>query len=83
MQVGYQESGSFSAFIYTKGWIRAPSAAPNNDLIFLKTIQSYSSFDPEISAAVLQKFTNDLWYLSKKLVCLTLFDDSVSLQIKK
>jgi len=66
---------------YVKYWFTctSPNEAPKNDLEFLKAIHTYQ--DKEVSQVALTAFS--LWYLSETLVCLSLFDDSVTVDEKQ
>ena len=75
----------FVVRIYLKAWITAPlaSSAPNSDLMLLKSLLDYSEIHSVISQAASAKFSKHLWYLSKELVCLALFDSQVSTATKR
>ena len=67
-------------------WFKAPSPfdSPYNDLKFFKKLslskgfKLISNFHLNLLMKVLQKFENHLWYLSERLVVLSLFSDKVS-----
>lgn len=69
----------FTITIYVKAWFSATDAcnAPCNDLLLLQTLESFEAIDSLIAQVALQKLKGHLWYLSKDLVCLTLFSDHV------
>ena len=75
----------FVVNIYVKYWFMAPLSvcAPANDLKLLKDLDLYKSYDSQVYAAVFNKMTNHLWYLSEFLVCLALFDDDTSIETKR
>ena len=81
---GLRRMSIFISLIYTKVGLEAPLtvAAPNNDLKLLKVLVEYAKIDPELSAAVIDKFSHHLWYLSGELVCLAFFDEQVDLKTK-
>ncbi|KAK3915902.1 Phosphoenolpyruvate carboxylase [Frankliniella fusca] len=54
--------------------------APALDLELLRSLSEHK--EPHLKAAF-QKLTNHLWYLSERLVCFALFDESVSLAEKR
>lgn len=75
----------FIVFRYINPWYTSPLAigAPNNDLIFIKSLIEFKDVDKNISDATLHKFSNHLWYLSPELCILSLFDTNVDITIKK
>lgn len=70
---------------YVKAWISCESGihAPNNDLHFLKAINSFQSVDRDISGAVVNKLSNHLWYLSDECIAFAIFDENVSVKCKR
>ncbi len=60
-----------------KLWFRASgvAAAPHEDLLLLETLRSYP--DRTLADAASKKLRNHLWYLSKEMLPLAFFDDSV------
>ncbi|XP_044575051.1 uncharacterized protein LOC123258862 [Cotesia glomerata] len=68
-----------------KIWFSATSAitAPNNDLTLIQDLISYDKINPLISKNASTKMAKHLWYLSEELSVLSLFDMSVSPEIKK
>ena len=68
----------FVTTTYVKWWFTctSPNEAPKNDLEFLKAIHTYQ--DIEVSQVAITAFSRHLWYLSETLVCLSRFDDSVT-----
>ncbi|KAK3931222.1 Homoserine kinase [Frankliniella fusca] len=73
---------TFLAMYYVKAWFLCPVAvkAPAADLELLRSLSERK--EPHMKAAFL-KLANHLWYLSEKLVCLALFDESVSVAEKR
>ena len=61
--------------------LEAAITAPNNDLQFRRRLICFP--DSGIIKATSKKFTNHLWYLSKSLVLLAVFDPSVRVEIKR
>ncbi|CAH1114867.1 unnamed protein product [Psylliodes chrysocephalus] len=74
----------FIVLLYIKAWYCAPSAihAPRKDLEFMKNLLNYKKINKNISEVASKKFSTHLWYLSEQLICLSLFDDNVSAEIK-
>lgn len=74
----------FIVLVYIKAWYCAPSAiqAPRQDLEFMKDLLNYKKINKNISEVTSKKFSNHLWYLSEQLICLSLFDNNVSAEIK-
>ena len=68
-----------------KAWMEAPltACAPNNDLHLPKTLVKYENINTKISKAVSTKLASHMWYLSKELVRLALFDRNVSNSMKQ
>lgn len=81
---GLRDLCIFFASIYVRAWTTAPLAAkaPNHDLHLLKSLQNYSSVNPQISKSTLHKMLGHLWYLSEELVALAFFDDEVIAEVK-
>ena len=81
---GLRELCIFFARVYVRAWHIAPisTAAPNNDLQFLKSLLAYSAINTAISKATSRKMADYMWYLSEKLVGLALLDSAVSCDIK-
>lgn len=70
--------------VYLKNWFQATDAikAPNNDLNLMKNIRRLRSVMPDVVVSTLDKMMRHLWYLSEKLVILSLFDENVSIDAK-
>ena len=66
--------------LYLKAWYTAPIAAeaPRRDLELLKQIDAYKAVNTGLAAVALKKFSNHLWYINEKNICLALFDKDVT-----
>ena len=75
----------FFSRICVKAWITAPLAvkAPYRDLFLLKCLKKYADINDAISEVTTEKMACHLWYLSKEVVGLSLFDDDVMPSIKE
>lgn len=75
----------FIVLFYVKIWFTAPNAisAPNSDLKLVKDLIEFRKIYPEIANAALDKLSRHLWYLHEQLACLSLFDETVSVEEKK
>lgn len=73
----------FLTRVYVKYWFGCEQAieAPRRDLQLIKDAIDY--FDKRVSAVLLDKIKNHLWYLSEEAVGLALFDSEVSLETKR
>ncbi|XP_044579240.1 uncharacterized protein LOC123261589 [Cotesia glomerata] len=82
---GLRQFCIFIVMVYVKAWFSSTSAtsAANHDLEFMKNLIEYSKINSLISSATCEKMTSHLWYLSDELAILSLFDDTVPLNIKK
>lgn len=71
--------------LYVKPWFECTKAinAPLQDFDFVKNVVKYSENDSAISAAVVKKMTNHLWYLSEENIGLAFFDSRVSFEEKR
>ncbi|GBN25645.1 hypothetical protein AVEN_184859-1 [Araneus ventricosus] len=49
---------------------------------FLKSLKAYENVNESISKAALQKFSQNLWYLTDEIAVLALFDDDVDEETK-
>lgn len=69
---------------YIKYWFQTTDAikSTNNDLNMLKDINSLNEIMPAVAKPALGKLKRHLWYLSEKLVALSFFDESVSVDTK-
>lgn len=56
--------------------------APHQDLTLLQNLIKYRDINAEVSEAALSKLSGHLWYLSEDCAALSLFDDTVSSEIK-
>ncbi|XP_073972974.1 uncharacterized protein [Rhodnius prolixus] len=75
----------FIVIVYVKAWFSSTSAtsAANHDLEFMKNLIKYKQINPLISSVTCEKMTLHLWYLCDELAVLSLFDDTVPVNIKK
>ena len=75
----------FAVFCYVPRWITAliPSSASQNDLNFLKRLETYKNTDKVCSDAAIRAFQNHLWYLTEELSVLGLYSNNVSPQVKE
>lgn len=82
---GLREMCCFIVLIYVECWFTAPSAvqAPRRDLNLMKALLNYSATNSDISAATSETLKRHLWYLSEENVGLSLFDEEVSLSVKR
>ncbi|XP_025270393.1 uncharacterized protein LOC112639732 [Camponotus floridanus] len=82
---GLRQLCIFIVMVYVRAWFSSTSAtsAANHDLKFMKNLIKYRQINPLISSATCEKMTLHLWYLSDELAILSLFDDTVPLNIKK
>ena len=60
-----------------------PSAAPTNDLSFLKMAKSYEITNKGISRAAVEAFLRHMWYLNEALIALAFIDDGVDSSTKR
>lgn len=74
----------FIVKIYVKVWIEAPIAAkaPNQDLLFIKSLFAYKNVNENVSNATLGKFRNHLWYLAAETVGFSFFDETITSETK-
>ncbi|XP_057335392.1 uncharacterized protein LOC130674123 isoform X3 [Microplitis mediator] len=82
---GLRQFSIFIVVLYLKAWFSSTSATTtaHHDLQFLKNLIEYKRINPLISAATCEKIILHLWYLSNGLAILSLFDDTVPLEMKK
>lgn len=82
---GLRDICIFLIKIYLKVWFGSTSAisAPLQDLNFIKDMIQYSETDSEISAAIMKKMCNHLWYNAGFTVALAFFDSKVSYEEKR
>lgn len=71
--------------IYIVSWFNAPIAikSPHQDLNMAKNLYEFRSIHKKISDAATSTILRHLWYLSEELIGLALFDDTVSVEIKR
>lgn len=82
---GLRQLCIFIVVLYLKAWFSSTSAtaAAHHDLQFLKNLIEYKRINPLISSATCDKMILHLWYLNNELAILSLFDDTVPLEMKK
>ena len=82
---GLRQFCIFIVVLYLKAWFSSTSAttAADHDLQFLKNLIEYKRINPLISSATCEKMILHLWYLSNELAILSLFDNTVPLEMKK
>lgn len=70
----------FVVRFYIKVWFRSTSAAKaaNLDFTYLREMHNYKETDKKLSAAVVDKICNHLWYLSEERIAFSFFDLSIS-----
>lgn len=75
----------FVILFYIKVWYNSTSAiqAPNNDLEFMKNLIQSKNIDPPVLQRACQKMIEHLWYLNEELATISLFDNNVSVDVKK
>lgn len=71
--------------VYIHHWYECkhPAKAPANDLRLLKELDDYKAIDSIISQAGLERFRQHLWYLSRSLIPLALFDPDLDIVTKE
>jgi hypothetical protein len=76
---------AFIVKIYIKYWctVTNVSEAPFNDITLIRTLNTYKSDDKNIAEACLSKFLNHLWYLNEECIVFSIFDERISLEIRK
>lgn len=82
---GLRDVCIFLARIYIRAWIGCtnPINAPNQDFNFIRDSIEYAQIDAPVSAAILKKMNNHMWYLSAEPMALAFFDSNVSLEQKR
>lgn len=80
---GLRDVCLFLVKIYVKVWFECPNAisAPFLDLNFIQNVIKYP--DSKVSAVILKKYSNHLWYLWDETVALAFFDKNVSFEEKR
>ncbi|GBP05956.1 hypothetical protein EVAR_3229_1 [Eumeta japonica] len=75
----------FILLFYIEAWFTATSAilAPNKDLELMKKLFSDKHIIPAVSKEACRKMKEHLWYLNNELATISLFDDNVSVDIKR
>lgn len=70
---------------YVQAWFSSTNAieAPLNDILFLKTLEAYKSYNKRIANVALKKIINHLWYLNPECITFSIFDDRVDNHTKR
>lgn len=68
----------FIVTVYIEAWLKASY----QDLLFIRKFYNYSSIDVNISRIALNKFRNNLWYITPEAVALAFFDTNIFCSIK-
>jgi len=84
-ETALREMNLFGCLLCTKAWTvcESPTAAPGNDLNFLKLVKKYEAINKGISNAAVRALLRHLWYLSEELIALAFFDDAVNNAMKR
>lgn len=82
---GLRQVCIFVILFYIEAWYTATSAilAPNRDLELLKKLILNKNINPAVSQEACRKMKEHLWCLNNELAKISLFDDNVSVDIKK
>lgn len=82
---GLRDICIFLVKMFVRAWFGSTNAicAPLQDLKFIKDGIKYSETDADISAAVIKKMSNHLWYLNDETVALAIFDSKVPFAEKR
>lgn len=82
---GLRDICIFLVKLYMKAWFGCTNAisAPIQDLNFIKATIKFSETDSSLSAAIIKKMCNHLWYISDETVALAFFDSKVSFEEKR
>ena len=77
------ECARFQALIYVKYWYMSPIAAkaPLNDLEYYEKLLNWRFVSNQHSFELLSLFRKHMWYLTDRLIPLSLFDSSVSPEV--
>lgn len=83
----YEKLVRFVMFIlhfYVQYWIECPlsAKAPQNDLQLYKNLTHYRMVDEEVADAAIHGLKLQSWYLSEELVGLSLFDETLPVEVK-
>lgn len=75
----------FVILFYIKAWYTSTSAihAPNNDLELMKKLIRSKNIDPPVLQRACHKMIEHLWYLNDELATISLFDNNVSVDVKR
>lgn len=82
---GLRDICVFLIKLYVKAWYKCTNAisAPQQDFNFINDVANYAKTDTKISAEILKKMSNHLWYLSEEVIALAFFDSKVSFEEKR
>lgn len=82
---GLRDICLFIVKLYVQVWFECTNAisAPLLDLNFIQKAMQYSEIDAAISATILKKMSNHLWYISEETVVLAFFDKNVTFEEKR
>lgn len=82
---GLRDVCVFLVRIYIRAWIGCTNAitAPNQDFNFVRNAVTYAQVDRPVSAVILKKMSNHLWYLSPELMAMAFFDSNVLIEEKR
>uniref|UniRef100_A0ABD2W6H2 Uncharacterized protein n=1 Tax=Trichogramma kaykai TaxID=54128 RepID=A0ABD2W6H2_9HYME len=83
--INLRTMATFIVLVYVPYWFktRLPLEAAVSDIKLLQDIQEFKRYDNKLSEIVQNKFSRHLWYLSKELVCISLFNDNVDISEKR
>ena len=81
----FERFAIFNCLYYVQHWIYAPIAidAPISDLTLFKDMLEFEKYDPQVSAAVIEKLRLHTWYLNQEFIPLNLFSSRVSDDVKE
>lgn len=70
---------------YVQAWFSAPNAieAPFNDILFLRKLEAYKSYNKTVADVALKKMISHLWYLNPECITFSLFDDRIDYNTKR
>lgn len=80
-----KRTAKFVAICYTRAFLTSllPSQSPANDLKFMSLVHTYKQVDQEASDICLKSCRNHLWYVTKELVILSIFDNDLSYDLRE
>lgn len=82
---GLRDICVFIVTLYIKVWFKCTNAidAPLQDLTFIQDPIKYTEIDADISAIILKKMSNHLWYISEQVVALAFYDSKIPIEEKQ